>query len=213
LNITNNDNIIIYGNGKSCIVKEVFLKELNKKLELILHPVRIRILTALHNRNLTPQELSDELVSVPSATLYRQLNRMLEGGLVKVAEERPVRGTVEKVYALNLEAPGFTQADLEKATREDLLQLFTLFNISLIGDFSRYLQAVEKPDFGRDGVSFTKAPLYLSDEELALLNRQIAELLLKALENKPSPERRYRFWSAIVMPSLEQSDNGKELGD
>ncbi|NWJ45086.1 MAG: helix-turn-helix domain-containing protein [Chloroflexi bacterium] len=193
------------------------MKELNKKLELILHPVRIRILTALHNRNLTPQELSDELVSVPSATLYRQLNRMLEGGLVKVAEERPVRGTVEKVYALNLEAPGLTQADLEKATREDLLQLFTLFTISSIGDFSRYLQAVEKPDFLKDGVAFTKAPLYLSDEELALLNRQIAELLLKALENKPSPERRYRFWSTIVMPSLEQTDdlplNGKELGD
>ena len=49
-----------------------------KKTDIILHPVRMRILQNLATRNLTPLQLAEELVNVPQATLYRHLNKLVE---------------------------------------------------------------------------------------------------------------------------------------
>ena len=41
------------------------------KVDLILHPIRMRILMALSGSQKTSQQLADDLRDVPQATLYR----------------------------------------------------------------------------------------------------------------------------------------------
>jgi DNA-binding transcriptional ArsR family regulator len=176
------------------------LEQINTKLELILHPTRLRILTTLIDRQLTPQEMAEALVDIPAATLYRQLNKLLEGEMVRVVEERRVRGTVEKVYALNQHPPGLTPEDLQKASKDDLLQMFISFVLSAISDFGRYLQKTEKPDLIADRVSFNKAPVYFSDEELAEIQQALVPLLMKGLHNKPGEGRRFYLFNTIMIP-------------
>ena len=90
------------------------------KTDLIMHPIRIRILLALVDRKLTPLQLGEQLADVPQATLYRHLNKLMQGGLLEVIEERPVRGTVEKVYGLNQNAAAqIVSVNMENASKDD----------------------------------------------------------------------------------------------
>ena len=59
------------------------------KAELVLHPVRLRIIQSLiGGRERTPQQIAEELPDVAQATLYRHLGRLAKAGLVKVVAER-----------------------------------------------------------------------------------------------------------------------------
>ncbi len=54
--------------------------------DLLLHPVRLRIVQAfLGDRALTTTELQAELPDVPAASLYRQVARLVDGGVLGVA--------------------------------------------------------------------------------------------------------------------------------
>ena len=69
-------------------------------VDLILHPVRLRILLALADNHWSARQIAQVMPDVAQATLYRHINALAEGNILQIVEERPVRGTVEKVYAL-----------------------------------------------------------------------------------------------------------------
>jgi hypothetical protein len=70
-------------------------------LELLLHPVRLRITWCLSGgRTRSTSELCAGLPDVPKATVYRYVALLAEGGLLGVAEEQCVRGAVERRYRL-----------------------------------------------------------------------------------------------------------------
>jgi DNA-binding transcriptional ArsR family regulator len=55
-----------------------------KRNELIAHPVRLRVLTAMAGRELTVDQLGELLDDVPTPSLYRQAALLIEGGLIEV---------------------------------------------------------------------------------------------------------------------------------
>lgn len=73
----------------------------NEQFELLLNPVRLRILQymAVH-RTGVPREMAAYLTDVPLPSLYRHLGKLTEGGVLEVAGEKKVRGTVEKTFRL-----------------------------------------------------------------------------------------------------------------
>jgi DNA-binding transcriptional ArsR family regulator len=174
-------------------------------LDLLLHPVRIRIVQALAGgRRLSPGELADVLTDVPAATLYRHINTLADAGVLAVVEERPARGTPERVYALLEDAVGPPPEDLAHATQEDHMRWFTMFVASLLGDFGRYL-AGGRTDFVADGVGYRQVPLELSDQEFAELAGRLNAAFAPVIGNRPEPGRRRRMLTTIVMPT-EQED-------
>ena len=185
-------------------------------LDAALHPVRMRILMLLSgSQGQTPQQMAEQMGDVPQATLYRHINRLFETGLLAVVEERPVRGTLEKVYALNTHLgeqlePGQNELDaLNALSKSDHLRYFTTFVLTLLDDFSRYLNHVEHPDLAADGVGYHKLVLVLSDEELTALAAALNQALAPFIGLEDSPERKKRLFSTVMMPSGEGPD-GKE---
>jgi Fe2+/Zn2+ uptake regulation proteins len=171
-----------------------------KKAEIILHPVRMRIIQALAGgKRMTAQQLLDRLGDVPQATLYRQLKKMTDAGVLLVAEEIPVRGTLEKVYMLPEKGAEISDEELKQASAEDHLALFMQFAASIIGGYGRYLQQPDA-DLFKDGVSYRQISLYLTDEENVRLIRSIWDLLKKAANNEPNEQRRRRLFSVIGFP-------------
>src|SRR5579864_5927159 len=66
------------------------------RADLILHPVRLRIILAFaRGRRLTPQQVAALLADVPQATLYRQIERLFQGGVLAIAAEKRVRAAVD----------------------------------------------------------------------------------------------------------------------
>ena len=59
-------------------------------LDLMLNPVRMRIIMALNERPMSTQELVTRLSDIPPATLYRQVKRLAKDGSSAVVD-RPLR--------------------------------------------------------------------------------------------------------------------------
>lgn len=170
------------------------------KADLILHPIRMRILMALAGSRKTSQELADDLGDVPQATLYRHINRLAKSGIIEVVEERQVRGTVEKVYTLDTRASTLTAEDAANFSKDDHMRYFIAFVASLLDDFSRYIHQSETVDLLADNVGYRKFPLKLSDEELKSVSAEMNAVLAPYIENSPRQDRRRRIFAFIVMP-------------
>jgi hypothetical protein len=168
--------------------------------DLLLHPVRLRILQSfLGDRALTTSQLSAELADVPSASLYRHVARLVDGGVLQVVAERRVRGAVERTYVLRMAAARVSLEDLEKMTVDDLRQLFTAFVAGLLGDIDRYLQRGDV-DFVRDRVSFGIEGLWLDDNEYLELLTDIYRVLEPRRRNQPGKGRQRRILASLLMP-------------
>jgi DNA-binding transcriptional ArsR family regulator len=185
---------------------------MEKSIDLILNPIRLRIIMALAGREMTARQVAETLGDVPPATFYRHLNRLAKAGMLKVVAERPVRGTVEKVYTVNILDAKMGPGQVAGMSREEHLRVFATFVTSLLDDFSRYLNNTESIDLVAAGVSYGKVPLELSDDELAEMSREFAAMLLPRMQNKPAPGRKRRILGTVVMPDAVAAahDNGSE---
>ena len=177
-------------------------------LDTMLHPVRMRVLMALAgNQGLTPLQIAEQVRDVPQATLYRHINRLVRAGLLELVDERPVRGTLEKVYALNRAGRSHLgNEDMAQFTREDHLRYFTAFTISLLDQFSRYLSQRPTVDLAADGAGYTQVPVFMTDAELVVFSQAINQALLPYLEpagaQAGEEKRKKRILATIMIPEI-----------
>jgi DNA-binding transcriptional ArsR family regulator len=180
------------------------------KAKLILHPVRLRIILAISGGQMTAQDLAGALPDVAQATLYRHINALVAGDILTVVDERPVRGTVEKTYALpTQQTPSLlTAEDMADFSPKDHMHYFTVFVVNMLSDFDAYLQR-DHIDPAADGVGYQSVPLYLNDGELQNLAAGINALVIPLLSNGPGAGRARRTFSTVMIPT-ESDDSGGE---
>lgn len=167
---------------------------------LLLHPVRLRIVQALlGHRTLTTAQIAEELGDVPAGTLYRHVGILSKAGVLEVASERRVRGTVERSYVLQVEATRVAPEDLAAMPKEDHANAFMAFVSGMLAGYDRYL-ASGTPDLVRDGVGYSMAVLWLNDEEFADLASELQAAILPRVANGPGSGRRRRMVSTVIMP-------------
>lgn len=172
-----------------------------KSSELLLHPVRLRVVQAfLGDRELTTADLRADLPDIAPATLYRHVAVLADGGVLEVTREQKVRGSVERTYRLRLEPASVNAQDATELTAEDHRRAFGTFTASLLAQFEQYLDAGEV-DLGRDQVGYRQAAMYLTDAEMTEMLRDLAAVLLPRLELPPGEGRTRRLVSTIVMPA------------
>ncbi|MBV8301786.1 MAG: helix-turn-helix domain-containing protein [Candidatus Dormibacteraeota bacterium] len=168
--------------------------------DLLLHPIRLRIVQAfLGDRALTTTALRSELPDVAPASLYRQVARLVEAGVLAVVAERRIRGAVERTYILRTAAAAISAADLAKMTADQHRQAFLAFVAGLIADFDRYVSR-GNVDLVRDGVGYRLMGLWLSDNELTDLSRDMFTVHQPCLANGPKRGRTRRILATIVLP-------------
>jgi hypothetical protein len=171
--------------------------------DLLLHPVRLRIVQAfLGDRALTTTQLSAELSDVPAASLYRHVARLVAAGVLQVVAQRRVRGAVERTYVLRLAAARVGPDEIEAMSADDYRQMFMAYAAGLLADFDRYLQRPEV-DLVKDGVAFGIEGLWLDDAEFAELMRDLYRVLQPRRANAPKPGRRRRLLASVLLPGDE----------
>ena len=171
-----------------------------KRADLVLHPVRLRIILAfVRGRRLTPQQVAGVLPDVPQATLYRQIEKLYRGGALAVAAERRVRGAVERTYVLAEGGASLSPEDLAKASRDDHLGYFTAFAAGLISQFERYLERSEI-DLLKDGVGYRQAVMNLTDDELVEMAGALNTAVGRFLAYEPKPGRKRRMLATVLFP-------------
>jgi hypothetical protein len=180
--------------------------------DLLLHPVRLRIVQAfLGDRALTTTQLSAELSDVPAASLYRHVARLVAAGVLQVVAQRRVRGAVERTYVLRLAAARIGPDEIDAMSAEDYRQMFMAYAAGLLADFDRYLQRPEL-DLVKDGVAFGIEGLWLDDAEFAELMRELYRVLQPRRANAPKPGRRRRLLASVLLPGDEPATGTRPRG-
>lgn len=175
-----------------------------RSADLILHPVRLRVLQALSGeRDLTTAQLGELLPDVPVATLYRHVSALMDGGVLRVVDERRTRGTVERTYRLVKAAAGVDVEELRGMTADEHRRGFLAFVAGLLAGFDRYLVACADAD-GRvdplaDRLSYRQAALYLSDAELDEMLTELGSVFARYQGTPPGPGRARRTLSAVLL--------------
>jgi len=166
--------------------------------DLILHPIRVRIVYAIEGRALSSSQIALELSDVPQASLYRHIKKLHDAGVLVVARQRQVHGTVERIYEVN---PSAVFVDTKKlvSDKNKSIRYFEIFLSCLRRAFATYA-GQPKPDFKKDGVKFYSEFALLTDEEQLELNQEIRALILAAQKRGPEGKRRRRCLSYIAMP-------------
>lgn len=166
---------------------------------LVEHPVRLRVILALGGRTLTTRQLRDALPDVAQATLYRHVAAMVELGFLKVVEERPVRGTVERSYALGDRMAHVDEREMAAMDAAELRSAFVAFLSTLGESFDRAV--ADESDGARNVLGFAHSILYLSDADLPKLQQAIAAAVapyLSAPEDEGSVRRRVMMSTALL---------------
>ena len=167
--------------------------------DIILHPLRLRILRILGQHQLTPLQLVERLPDVAQATLYRHLKKLEQAAIIEVVQEKAIRGTVEKTYRLAQSEPD--SKALETASSEEWFQLFQRYTAVLLNDMSAYLANEPKPL--EDGLSFRQVTLYLEKEELKRFHQDLLKAVQPYLNKEPSKKRRGITLSTMMIPEPE----------
>jgi len=171
----------------------------SQKLDLIFHPVRLRLLQVLFNARLTTQEIADLLPSTPKSSIYRHLKLLLDEKLVLVVDTRPVKGILEKVYTLE-QTPHLTHDDLQNLTKEDHMRFFTLYVASLLGGFSDYLETTTPQQMPQERFGYNDVSVFANEAEFTEFSVTLNELLNRLKKNPSSPDRSHQLISLINFP-------------
>jgi DNA-binding transcriptional ArsR family regulator len=170
-------------------------------LDLLLHPVRLRILrTLLDGHPATTAQLRERLPDIPHATMYRHVAALVTAGVLEVLDEKRVRGTVERTYRLSWHRAEIDPADRATMTTDDHRRTFTAFIGGLLADFDQYL-AREPADPTADGVTYQQAALWLTDTETAELQAELRAAVTARLGQDPGQNRTRRMISLVTMPA------------
>ncbi|GLW10166.1 hypothetical protein Misp01_52950 [Microtetraspora sp. NBRC 13810] len=176
--------------------------------DLLLHPVRIRILQTLFDTDpMTTAQLRERLPDIPPATMYRHIAVLADAGVLEVVDTRRVRGTVERSYRVRPEHAVVDPAARAAMTREDHQRAFTTFAASLMSDFGRYLDH-ENADPASDGVVYRQAAVCLTDDEFTAMIEEIESAVLARVSHAEGDGRTRRIVSLVVVPDSPGPDAG-----
>lgn len=166
------------------------------KYDLILHPVRLQILHALEGgRRMTLPQLEARLRDIAPAEISRQVDALVHGGMLFVAEGDP-----DPVYRVGETViPAY---DKHRATPADHLRYFTTFVAGLIDAFSRY---VKRPgaDMVRDRIVYRQRTLFLTGQELATLLDDLEARFDSEEDDPANPDRKPHVISWVILPEAQ----------
>jgi Helix-turn-helix domain len=182
---------------------------MSNSADLLLHPVRLRIVQAfLGDRALTTSQLREELSDIPPASLYRHVARLVEAQVLQTVAERKVRGAVERTYVLRVAAAQISPGEVAAMSPDEHRQAFMAFVAGLLADADRYLRRPDVDPF-RDKVDYRLGGMWLDDAEYDELLRDLARVLVPRRANGPRPGRRRRILATVLLLGDDAPGSGE----
>ena len=166
--------------------------------KIAMNPVRQRIIQyLLLNGKGTAGEIKEELSDIPTASLYRHIKILLEGGCIEVLEEKKIRGTVEKTYGLIAQPMGAAPG------QEEVAQLIQSSLMSIMISFRQYFSENKEADPSKDMIFMSASTLLLTEAEFMEMTGRMGAVINDYIQNKPGQGRQPRRLTMISSPCEE----------
>jgi DNA-binding transcriptional ArsR family regulator len=170
-------------------------------LELLLHPVRLRIVHVMSGgRTHTTADLCASLADVPKTTVYRHVGLLADAGVLEVADEQRVHGAVERHYRLRRDRATIDADTAAAMSPDDHRRAFAAAMAVLLAEFNTYLA---RPDAAptADSVTYRQGTVWLSEREREDLVEGFRALLAPLTAHEPGADRTPHMLSAILFPA------------
>jgi DNA-binding transcriptional ArsR family regulator len=177
-----------------------------RRSDILLHPVRLRIVLSTAGDDVTTADIAKRLPDVPQATLYRHIAALVDAGMLDIVDTRQARGATERTYRVSPSQTSIGVDDAGEMSKDEHLRAFTIFAGILIDTYGRYLDT-EDSDPAADGVSFRQIRLWLTEVELAELVSSVTDALAPFATLERTPHRTARLLSTILMPEPGQTND------
>ena len=169
-------------------------------LELLAHPVRLRIVHAMRgDRTLSTAQLCALLPDVSKAMVYRHVDLLSAGGILEVAGERRVRGAVERHFRLRQERAVIDADTAASLSLDDHRRGFAVAMAALIAEFNAYLDR-DTVNPAADLVGYRQHAVWLSRDELMDMISELRTVIAPRLANPAAPGRERYLLSPILFP-------------
>jgi DNA-binding transcriptional ArsR family regulator len=182
-------------------VKEARGESATAKADIVLHPIRFRILMIASGRRVSAQQIIAALPDVPQASAYRHIARLVEAGILQALEEVTTRGTVEKTYSLPDQAADLSREEMAPVSHDDHMRYFTAFVTLMMSQFRAYLDRKEQG--GKDKGHYWSEAFYLTDVEYEHFFQALKSIEGLVTAHKPGPDRRRRLLFSAIIPDVE----------
>ena len=169
------------------------------------NPIAFRLLAVIGMRGpQTTAEIGRVLADVPTSSLYRQLSRLRNAGVLQVTAERRARGATERTYALaSRDAAALQPADLANLPIAQLRATFRNFLATMVADVSAYIESAafsRNRSLMRAGLAICK----LTDDEYVKVMQGVSAaitLYKDRAKAPPSARRRHFYIFALQEPA------------
>ncbi|MFJ7983386.1 transcriptional regulator [Lysinibacillus xylanilyticus] len=155
---------------------------MRNKAEVLMHPVRMKILQALmHDKEegLSTLEMISIIKDVPQATLYRHIQILMDENIIKIVKERKVRSVTEKFYALNEGAAKLSQEDWIQLTIKQKLNYVSYYQLALLSQYQNYLHSLDEEERLADLATFSFIDLTLTNDQFMSFEKELNDLMTK----------------------------------
>lgn len=157
------------------------------KVELILHPVRLRIIQALSGRTLTIPQLIKALPDLPPNFVELHMETLKENGMVKQIEDGS--------YGIVKGQDTLSDDELSAITPEQYIHYFNVFVTGLQQNFANYVNATGGM---KDCEMYFDEYFYMSDEEYGEFMTQVLELFQKTQYTRHSAGKKRRKFAVVM---------------
>jgi DNA-binding transcriptional ArsR family regulator len=175
-----------------------------KAVNLILHPVRLRIIQTLVRRERNTQQIAEALPDVPVSSLYRHLRMLLEAEYIEIASTRSVNGIEERTYSISeTKPPLLADEEFRGLSKDELQQAFSMLVGMIMTSFNEYLDGTPEPDWKRDRLGCAEFTFFATPDEYTTIWKTVWQTLSDA-ENVPrSADRLARKIALASYPGID----------
>ena len=161
-------------------------------INIFSNPVRIQVMQYLQTHGeATTKQISEAISDIPAPTLYRHINTLLKEEVLLVKEERKVRGSLERLLAINVQK-------MSAAADSNISDSAYQFLMELYMKFYKY-SCKDNADPQKDRLSLRTCVLNLTDESFDNFMQDIAAVIDKYREAEEKGKlRSVSFISAPV---------------
>lgn len=164
-------------------------------IKVISNPVRMQVMQYLQTHGeATTKQISEAIADVPAPTLYRHINTLLKEEVLLVKEERKVRGSLERLLAINAKKMAETvNNNISETAYQFLMELYMKFQ-----EYSNKKDANPQ----KDRLSLRTCVLTLTDDSFDSFMQEIGAVMEKY--RKAEENGKLRSISFISAPIQEE---------
>ncbi len=152
---------------------------------VLLHPIRSRLFALLHRGPTTVDDLVRLMPDVPTGSLYRHLNLLVQSDLVVVTGKQGVRGPTAWIFSIGPEKGFFTQEERSEVGPSEMAQLITSVS-EAVTQAGYAWTAHPKFDLDVPGSSVVVSALDLTQEQFETIRQAVKETWTTGMENATS---------------------------